>query len=377
LNPALKILVSPLDWGLGHASRMIPVIRGLKRQGHRIILGGSGRSLELLRKTFPDCEWVILPSRPVKQGAGRFSFIGLIGQIPHIWLDALRENWLLRKLIEKYRIDAVISDNRYGLYNREVFSIFVTHQVSPKLPVGTGWLEYLLYRIIRNRIMKFNRCWIPDFEDADKSLAGDLCHRFPLPPNAVYIGLLSRFTESIPDVNTLIPGDYPGIVAVMSGPEPQVSSFEKILCRRIAETGKNAFFVRGLRGISRSFPCQQAFHIRFEPHLEDTAFRNMLMNAETIICRAGYTGISDLVALGLPAILVPSPGQSEQEYLAKRFLKGDRFTVLFQHQLKKADFLKDQHIQKAKLVSEKVNLYFLQDLERKYSDYYQKTKQKS
>ena len=187
--------MSPLDWGLGHASRMIPLISRFIQDGHVVILAGSGRSAELLRHTFPRLKFVSLPGHTIRMGSGRHSYIHLIFQLPAMVFSVLREHRLLRKIVREEKADVVISDNRYGLYCHKAFSVFITHQISPVLPAIFRWLEYPVYLIIRKLIQRFDQCWIPDFPDPEINLSGKLSHRFKTPPsNTRYIGILSRFS---------------------------------------------------------------------------------------------------------------------------------------------------------------------------------------
>ena len=188
-EPGTKhVLICPLDWGLGHASRMIPVINRMISDGHQVTIGGSGKSGELLRLTFPDLPFISIPSMNIRySGQGIWLMFSLFIQIPSMILSAFREHLMLKKVVSRFSINTVISDNRYGLYCRHTYNIFITHQISPVLPRFFHWAEYPLYRIIRNRINRFHECWIPDFAD-ENNLTGNLSHRFKLPENARFIG---------------------------------------------------------------------------------------------------------------------------------------------------------------------------------------------
>jgi UDP:flavonoid glycosyltransferase YjiC (YdhE family) len=322
-------MFSPLDWGLGHASRLIPLIGRFVQDGHHVILAGSGRSTELLRNTFPRLRFVSLPCHAVHLGAGKHSYFRLILQIPALAFSVLREYRLARKIVRDEQVDIIISDNRYGLYSKKTYSVLITHQVSPVLPAIFHWLEYPLYLVIRKFIQRFDRCWIPDFADPEVNISGKLSHRYKKPANARYIGILSRFSHQ--GMIHLIPPAMPYEVAVvLSGPEPQVTRFEKQIFSQLVGLGKPAIVIRGMRSMPvDSLPPM----IHQVSHLGSDAFAGVLKQAGLVVSRSGYSGIMDFIALGITAILVPSPGQSEQEYLADRLSKLGWFTSVIQDKL--------------------------------------------
>lgn len=366
----LTILVSPLDWGLGHASRMIPLIRRFVQDGHNVILAGSGRSAELLRNTFPALRFISLPCHTVHLGSGKHSYIQLVFQLPALAFSVFREHRLASKIVRDEAVDIVISDNRYGLHGRNTYSVLITHQVSPVLPAIFRWFEFPLYIIIRKLIQRFNQCWVPDFSDPEVNLSGKLSHRYKTPSNARFIGILSRFS-SPGTTGEIQPSLHYDVAVVLSGPEPQVSIFEKQVFSQLIGQEKSAILMRGMRNKpfleSGSFPS----HIHQVSHLEVNAFSQVLKQAGTVISRSGYSGIMDFIALGISAILVPSPGQSEQEYLAGWLSEKGWFTYVTQGEMDLKDMLGTRHqYVKAEnpLNSTKQDFQFIEDL---YREYYQ------
>ena len=214
--------------------------------------------------------------------------------------------------------------------------------MSPVLPVLFRWFEFPLYIILRNLIQRFDQCWIPDFPDPEVNLSGKLSHRYETPANARYIGILSRFSH--PGIaNEIQPSLRYEIAVVLSGPEPQVSIFEKQICLQLSTLQKPAILFRGMRnnpietedlpdfGNPGGLPHPSMIHQ--VSHLEVNAFRKVLTQAELVISRSGYSSIMDFIALGISAILVPSPGQSEQEYLADRMKEKGWFRCVSQDKL--------------------------------------------
>jgi hypothetical protein len=222
---------------------------------------------------------------------------------------------MARKIVRDEAVDIVISDNRYGLHCRNTYSVLITHQVSPVLPVLFRWLEFPLYIIIRKLIQRFDQCWIPDFSDREVNLSGKLSHRYETPSNACFIGILSRFSPPVA-TGEIQPSLRYDVAVVLSGPEPQVSIFEKQIFSQLIRLEKSAILLRGMRykPIDPSGPSPAYIHA--VSHLEVNAFSQVLKQAGLVISRSGYSGIMDFIALGIYAILVPSPGQSEQIYLA-------------------------------------------------------------
>jgi predicted glycosyltransferase len=368
----LILLVSPLDWGLGHASRMIPLIGKFLQDGHIVILAGTGRSAELLKLTFPGLKFISLPSHTIQMGSGKYSFFKLICQIPAMAFSAFREHRLLRKIVLNENVDIVVSDNRYGLYCREAWSVLITHQISPVLPQAIRWLEFPLYLIICKLIQRFDQCWVPDYPDPVDNLSGKLSHRFRAPSNARFIGILSRFSH----VSTPVewePSLRYELAVVLSGPEPQVSLFEKQICTQLLGTKKSAILIRGIRNKPDKTDYLRNIDnfrgICQVSHLETNAFTQVLQQADWVISRSGYSSIMDYIALQISAVLVPTPGQSEQEYLAEWLSEKGWFTCVRQDHLdlsKIQESVKIKATPEKKPFSEKPDFQFIEDLYCKY-----------
>jgi len=309
------VLVCPLDWGLGHASRMIPVIHRFKQHGFQVMLGGSGKSGELLKTTFPDLPFIFLPSPVIRYGSGKLLIPKLLLQLPYLIWSVFREHRLVKKVIKAYRIDVLISDNRYGLFLKNNYCIFVTHQVSPVLPRIFRWLEYPVYLLIKSIIHQYDECWIPDWADAVNNLSGKLSHRFTPPRNARYIGILSRFND-LPFVQGSEPGTGYELAVVLSGPEPQVSILDNQIREQLPLTALRTIIISGMRENRGQKRITDGDLLTVVPHLPPQDLQRILSTVNHIICRSGYSGIMDLVALGKSACLIPTPGQPEQEYLA-------------------------------------------------------------
>jgi len=325
----MKILVAPLDWGLGHATRCIPVIKGLIRQGHDVLIAADGKVEKLLKKEFPELTFVFLRGYRVRYSSFLPMTFSMILQIPKITRRIFMEHGELKKIIRKYHIDMIVSDNRYGLWNKEIHSVFITHQVMIKFPSVLRFLEPVLYRINKFFISKFDECHIPDDE---RKLSGDLAHHYPLPANAKFIGALSRWKDEKGE-----PAEKKyDVIGIVSGPEPHRASFEKLLTRQFLESNLDALIVSGKPG--EKGEKRISGRLLTVPHLESGKLLTAVTSSTFVICRAGYSSIMDFAAIGKDAIFVPTPGQTEQIYLAEYLREKKSFYSVEQKrfQLKEA-----------------------------------------
>jgi uncharacterized protein (TIGR00661 family) len=326
-----RILVCPLDWGIGHASRDVIIIKKLVNNGNEVILGGDGPSLKLLISEFPGLEVVQIPSHRFFYSSRFPAWFMILLQIPAFLNGILVEHRRLKKIIKAYHIDLVISDARYGLWDRKTPSVIITHQVKIRIPFIFGPFEYLINYINLRALEKFNYHWIPDFPD-DLNISGLLSHQTKILSTSKYIGYISRFM------------DYPEplpvfeqfeVLILLSGPEPQRSVFEKIVTAQLMkqnrryviiggqieekQSGKNSLENNQLKKQSVSKICRRM------PFISGIELYSMLKSAKYIICRSGYSTIMDLAAIRKTAFLVPTPGQTEQEYLASYLQKNGLF----------------------------------------------------
>lgn len=301
-------MVAPLDWGLGHATRCVPIIRALVGRGHQVFLAGEGATEALLRAEFPALPFLPLPGYRIRYGASALQTgLQLSAQLPRIVKTVKQENLWLQQQIKIHHFDAVISDNRYGLHHPEAYSVFITHQLRIKAPLAAA--ERAAQAWMYGHIKNFDCCWVPDAA-AEPSLAGALSHPGKLPAVPVrYTGPLSRFDHKT-DV-----AEKKGLLLLLSGPEPQRTILEKLLLGQTGSTTENIMLVRGLPE-GASLPDVPG-HVAVFNHLPAAPLQETLRSAALVVCRSGYSTVMDLAALQQRAVLVPTPGQWEQEYLAK------------------------------------------------------------
>jgi len=226
----------------------------------------------------------------------------------------------LRYWVKKLGVTAVISDNRYGLWHPKTLNVLITHQLFIKLPNNLKWLEPTLHRFTRTLIHRFHECWVPDFADYEQSLAGDLSHGQKLPNNVKYIGPLSRFYRYEPPTNGNAPTTYPSVLVLISGPEPFRTLFQQQMIQRFSQSAQKILLVCGQPiEVSNTFHFPPTFseYLKLVSHLSTPELYFYLKNVSTIITLCGYSTLMDLYALQRTAELIATPGQTEQEYLAR------------------------------------------------------------
>ncbi len=310
------VLVSPLDWGLGHATRDIPIIRQLQGAGFKVIIASSGLTGQLLSDAFPELEILELGGYNIRYSRKSSMAIAMAYQLPSIYKTINYEHRWLDALLKHRNIDLIISDNRPGLYSNKLKSIYLTHQINILTPPGLRFLQPILYRIHLHLMQNFNEVWVPDFE-GESNLSGILSHNSMLRSKIHFIGPQSRFSGYEPK-NHNDDGSI-DVLALISGPEPQRTEFENIVVSQLKASSLRAVVAVGLPGDSRK-RCTIDGRIEIFPHLDDLELYQMAEKSKIIIARSGYSTIMDLFCFKKPAILVPTPGQTEQEYLAKRMM---------------------------------------------------------
>lgn len=323
-----RILFSPLNWGLGHAVRSVPILRELSERGYEIILAGDGFALEFLRKEFPTFQSLSLPSFVIRYSRRNSQIIAILKAFPKIVFASWKEHRQLQRLIKEWDIDLVISDNRFGLFTKKIPSIYITHQLTVRMPAGFRFLEPLVRKIHRLIISTYTYCWIPD-EPGSLNLSGDLSHNQDLPNNARFIGVLSRFQESEFSPDSEKKYDF---LFLLSGIEPQRSMLEnKIKTLFSNQTDCRAILVRGIPGLENEPDLTEDLKIINQTSGEE--LKSLLAKSDIVVCRSGYTSAMELAAIGKKAILIPTPGQPEQEYLGDYLSAYPLFSCVKQDEL--------------------------------------------
>jgi len=302
------ILIAPLNWGLGHATRCIPIINALQGNNFIPIIASDGIALELLRKEFPYLQTLELPSYQIEYAKNGKNFKWkLLRSCPKMIEAVLEEKKTIKKWIKKYGIDGIISDNRLGVFSQKVPSVFITHQLSV-LTGNTTWITSKLHQHI---IKKYVECWVPDVEGTP-NLTGKLGHLKKADFNIKYIGPLSRMhKKEIPKIYDLM--------VVLSGPEPQRGLLEEKLKKELLNYNGNVIFIKGI--IEKDQKKEQVENVAFYNFMNSRQLEQTFNESEMVLCRSGYTTIMDLAKLEKKAFFIPTPGQFEQEYLAEKLEK--------------------------------------------------------
>ncbi len=319
--PQKKVLIAPLDWGLGHATRCVPIVYQQIAKGNKVVIAADGNGFELLGQEFPEVEIIRLKGYNIWYSYKLGMTLSILLQVPKILVSIIREHQQLKSIVKRHRIDIVISDNRFGLWHSKVKSIFITHQIMIKMPNMLKFLEKLVYQINKLFINKYHECWVPDHEDISQSLSGDLSHLYPLPSNAKFIGPLSRFANSQHDD---VKQDI-DLLIILSGPEPMRSQFEDILLKQLQEFQGAVCLVRGSSLKLETRNSKLKTNIKIFNLVSAKDLEILIKRSKKVVSRSGYSTIMDLVTLNKSAILVPTPGQTEQEYLAKHLSDHPNF----------------------------------------------------
>jgi len=304
-----KVIISPLDWGLGHATRCAPIIRSYLKQNAEVEIASAQPHKKFFAQEFPNLSWHEAPAYDIKYPKHGWQMpFWILRQIPRIKKTMREENKWLASLCEKRKYTRIISDNRFGFYNEKIKSIYITHQLRIAFPPPWTFLEKIGEGWHRSMMKNFDEIWVPDSEKFP-GLAGKLSHPSYADKRIKYIGTLSRLDlQGAGDVEKSI-----DILALISGPEPQRSVFEKYAIKFLTENPGEHCIVRGLPDETEipDLPFK-TFN-----HLSAAALREKILASRTVLCRSGYSTLMDLDLLKAKAILVPTPGQTEQIYLAK------------------------------------------------------------
>lgn len=330
--PGSRVLVAPLEWGLGHATRCIPIINELLVQGYGVLIGAEGAAMALLQEEFPQLTFLSLKGYRMQYSRRGFWLpLKILLQFPKIIRSIYSERRWLKKMIKEHAIGAVISDNRFGLFHSSVPCIYITHQLNIK--TGNRFTEWLAQKIHYHFINKYRECWVPDMS-GEINLAGSLSHPEHLPKTAVqYIGPLSRFEKIVTEIKY-------DLAVIISGPEPQRTIFEELLLSQLSNFEGTVLFVRGLPGNVQI--CKYVnVRIEMQNHLSSSELNKAIQQSEIVISRCGYSTVMDLIKLQKRAILIPTPGQTEQEYLAKTLMANKLFYCNDQGSFKLGGALKD------------------------------------
>lgn len=312
-NNKKRFFISPLDWGLGHASRLVPIIHFLQKKGHIIFLGTNTKNSAFYQAIFPNIPQITIKGYGITY-AKKHMIFNLILQIPRIKLAIFREYFQLKKIVNKHNIDTVISDSRFGLWNKKTKNYIISHQLQILYPRHLWPFGRLLNWTNKLLLNQFDTCLIPDSED---HLFSGLLSKNDKIKNQKFIGPLSRFSL----IESSQTEQSKQLVFVLSGPEPQRSLFEDLIIDQLKQSSFSALLISGEP--EKEYEKQIGPNIKKIAHLTDIEFAKTLKEAAVVFSRSGYSSIMDYAALQLKqVVLIPTPHQTEQEYLAQKLKKS-------------------------------------------------------
>jgi len=326
LSKRLNIFICPLEWGLGHAARMIPLAIKLREMNNNIIIGSGEDHLSLFRAEVPGLSYLKFPG--FKPSYSRYlpQYISLLFKIPNLLYHSIVEHYRLKTFIKENAIDIIISDNRFGLWNTEITSVYVTHMPLIPLPKPMKFLEPVGVFLHRRIIKRYSLCFIPDLP-GENNLTGRLSHGLKLPDSVRYIGILSRFTNLIGPLHANQVKSRHNTV-ILSGPEPQREILKQKLVALLKDKEPHTLILEGKPG--KTGETTTNGNITCYSHLTASQMKEMIESSNSIITRSGYSTIMELVSLNCNALIIPTPGQTEQEYLAEYLSEKGWFDTVSQ-----------------------------------------------
>jgi uncharacterized protein (TIGR00661 family) len=308
-----KALVSPLDWGFGHTTRIIPVIKNLLKKNYEVDVAGTSFQIDFLKTYFPKLNYLETIGYNVYYSNKGMDFRTIIKQVPKFFKTIEKEKLFVDDVLKNTSYDLIISDSRYGFRNENVKSVIITHQINIEANI-------IARKINLNFLNKFDEIWIPD--DDKHSLSGKLSYPQPLLQHKIkYIGRLSRFSS---EKITLTSPEY-DFMAICSGPEPQKNIFYNEIVKIFSKENKRGVV---LKGCPEEDEKTENNKLTIYSHLRDDLLWQTVQQSKVIICRSGYSSIMDFVPLNKPMILIPTPFQTEQEYLAE-YLSKKHSNIIF------------------------------------------------
>lgn len=320
----MKVLVAPLDWGLGHATRCVPVIKEFLRVGAEVHVGVCGNIAPFYKDAFPGLKQHRIPSYRImypKHGYQMPAWV--LTELPRILKVVAVEHAIAESLVERENFDVVFSDNRFGFYSEHAKSIYMTHQLRIAFPGVTRVLESVGLKFHQKQMANFNEVWVPDVPGYP-GLGGRLSHlnaknetgTFFKDRKLRYVGPLSRFENMVESSQKKFK-----FLGVVSGAEPTRTNLELRLRKVFREIPGEHALLLGKPGLNE---IVKDGNITVYPHLSTEPFAELVKSSECFVSRPGYSTVMDQAALGANCLFVPTPGQTEQVYLGK-LLKNAKY----------------------------------------------------
>ena len=313
----MNIIYGVCSWGLGHATRSLPVVRKLVEENNNLTIISSDRSLDLLKKELgDDIDYYDIPDYPMLISENSRQFMAKSFVYWPMFIKRMESGLQkLKKILENKKCDKIISDGRYDIYSRKIPSFFISHQIRIMNPLRIKIFERGSEIFNLFFFKRFAGVIVPDYKEDD--LSGDLSHNLHrIDENKLhYVGVLSDFKKkkTKKDIDYLIS---------LSGPEPQRTLLENKLFSQIDNlTGKIVVTL----GTTEKNQKLNKNNIQIYSFLKKEGRIDFLNKTKLVVSRSGYSTIMDLAVIGTKALLIPTPGQIEQEYLGQYHNKKGTF----------------------------------------------------
>lgn len=321
----MDIIYSICSWGLGHATRSLPILRQLINENHHLTVISHDRSLQLLKNELKDAvEYEDIPDYPMLVSKNTQQFIAKSLVYWPLFIKRMESGLQhLGKLLKDIPCDRIISDGRYDMYSKHIPSFFISHQIRIMNPLRLHLFERGSEIFNEFFFKRFQDIIIPDYKE--NNLSGDLSHNLKkIDENQLhYVGLLSDFEKK--SLNKDI--DY---FISLSGPEPQRTILEQKIRTQLNHLNGTVIMSLGKTEETISTPDD---HIKIYSYLSKEKRENLLNRSKLVISRSGYSTIMDLAVIGTQAFMIPTPGQIEQEYLAQHLKQTNICHSTTQHNL--------------------------------------------
>ncbi|HIG99123.1 MAG TPA: glycosyltransferase [Thermoplasmata archaeon] len=304
----MEIIYGVCSWGLGHATRSLPVIRKLINEHHQVTVISNGRSLEVLKKELgDDIPYVDIPDYPMLLSENTRQFLAKSMVYWPVFIKRIEDGLAqLQKILEKKHYDCIISDARYDMYSKKIPSFFISHQMRIMNPLQIQMFERAMERFNMFFFKRYVGVMVPDYKE--NSLSGDLSHNLKrIDEDSIhYVGVLSDFTKRPlkKDIDYLIS---------ISGPEPQRSMLEEKLAAQASELEGNVVMTLGK---AEKYSIVKKKHLTTYSFVTKELREELLNKAKLVVSRSGYSTLMDVAVVGTKALFIPTPGQIEQEYLS-------------------------------------------------------------
>ncbi len=293
------VLIAPLDWGMGHTTRCVPIINTLLTQQCTVTIACNTAQKTYYTKELGNRQRL---NYQALQGYNIFYWnklftLAIVLQLPKLLLKINYEHRWLTHYLRHNACQVILSDNRYGLHNSTVTNLLITHQLQVITPYGKRIINHLIARAIN----KFNYCWIPDNANENERLSGILSQNNTVTIPTQYIGVLSRMALKInKQPNT--------VLVLLTGPNAAKQSLLQLIISKYAHTTHTVTIVNAPK-------CSTLANITMLTTATTEQLQGLINTHSTIITRSGYTSIMDFYALQQPVQLIATPHQPEQEYL--------------------------------------------------------------